>query len=139
MSAESYPCRGLLPHEGIATTVHREQGGDCDRKIRVAKRRLEHDFGPLRAMTIASWLRSVPAQTQEWSQLPCHQPEPDDGKVMIERVCESNSHALHDRKAGRVDGGQLVQIRAKIFPRLLQIVQLAWKNPYRARLVIPSM
>jgi hypothetical protein len=29
-----------------------------------------------------------------------------------------------------------VQIRApKIFPRLLQIAQLAWKNPYRAGLV----
>src|SRR5262249_18008523 len=70
------------------------------------------------------------------SKLLCHQPEPDDGKVMIERVCEPNSRALHDRKAGGVDGGQLVQIRAsKIFPRLLQIAQLAWKNPYRAGLV----
>ena len=70
------------------------------------------------------------------SQLLCHQPEPDDGKVMIERICEPNSRALHDRKAGGVDGGQLVQIRAsKIVPRLLQIAQLAWKNPYRAGLV----
>src|SRR5262249_13302729 len=70
------------------------------------------------------------------SKLLCHQPKPNDGKVMIERVCEPNSRAPHDRKAGGVDGGQLVQIRAsKIVPRLLQIAQLAWKNPYRAGLV----
>src|SRR6516225_12265607 len=70
------------------------------------------------------------------SQLLCHQPEPDDGKVMIERICEPNSRALHGRKAGSVEGGQLVQIRAsKIFPRLFQVAQLAWKNPYRAGLV----
>jgi hypothetical protein len=98
-------------------------------------------LGLLLVMTIASWLHSVPAQAQlQCSKLLCHQPEPDDGKVMIERVCEPNSRALHDRKAGGVDGGQLVQIRAsKICPRLLQIAQLAWKNPYRAELVDPSM
>ena len=124
-------------HEGIAITVRREQGGDRDRKTRVAKRRLEHDAGLLLAMTTASWLHSVPAQAQlQCSKLLCHQPEPDDAKVMIERVCEPNSRALHDRKAGGVDGGQLVQIRAsKIFPRLFQVAQLAWKNPYRAGLV----
>ena len=95
-------------------------------------------LGLLLVMTIASWLHSVPAQPRAFqcSQLLCHQTEPDDGKVMIERICEPNSRALHDRKAGGVDGGQLVQIRAsKIFPRLFQVAQLAWKNPYRAGLV----
>ena len=84
-------------------------------------------LGLLLVMAIAPWLHSVPAQARalQCPRLLCHQPEPDDGKVMIERICEPNSHALHDRKAGGVDGGQLVQIRAsKIFPRLLQIAQL---------------
>jgi hypothetical protein len=70
------------------------------------------------------------------SQLLCHQPEPDDGKVMIERICEPNSRALHDHKASGVDGGKRVQICAsKIFPRLLQVAQLARKNPYHAGFV----
>ena len=70
------------------------------------------------------------------SQLLCHQPEPDDGKVMIERICEPNSRALHDHKASGVDGGKLVQICApKIFPGLLQVAQLARQNPYCAGFV----
>jgi hypothetical protein len=44
-------------------------------------------------------------------------------------MIEANSRAPHDRKAGGVDGGQLVLIRAsKIFQRLLQVAQLAWKK-----------
>jgi hypothetical protein len=50
----------------------------------------------------------------------CHQPESDDGKVMIEGVRKPDARALHDRKARRVDGRELVQIRApEIFPGLL--------------------
>ena len=61
----------------------------------------------------------------------CHQPEPDDGEMMIERVCKPNSRALHDRKARGIDGRQFVQIRmTKVFPRLLQIAQLAGKDFY---------
>jgi hypothetical protein len=37
---------------------------------------------------------------------PGYQPEPDDSKVMIERVCEPNSRTLHEG----VDGGQLMQV-----------------------------
>ena len=60
MSAESYPCRGRLPHEGIATRVHREQGGDRDRKIRVAKRALAGDDNRfLAALRSGSNLRSA--------------------------------------------------------------------------------
>jgi len=33
-----------------------------------------------------------------------HQPEPDHGKVMIKRVCKSNSRTLHDGKAGGIHG-----------------------------------
>jgi hypothetical protein len=70
------------------------------------------------------------------SQLLCHQPESDDGKVVIERICEPDSRTLHDRKAGGIDGGQLVQVRAsKVFPRLLQVARLARKNPYCAGFV----
>ena len=36
-------------------------------------------------------------------QLLCHQPKPDNGKVVIERICKPNSRALHDRKAGGID------------------------------------
>src|SRR6266849_6884515 len=58
-----------------------------------------------------------------------HQPEPDHGKVMIERVCKTNSRALHDRKTGGIDGRQLMQVRtSKVLPRLLQIAQLAGKD-----------
>ena len=55
---------------------------------------------------------------------------------MIERVCKPDSRALHDGKAGGIDGRQLVQIRAsKVLPRLLQVAQLARKNPYHAGFV----
>jgi hypothetical protein len=64
------------------------------------------------------------------SQLLHHQPEPDIGKVVIERICAPDSRAPLDRKAGGIDGGQLVQIRAsKVFPRLLQVARLTRKNP----------
>ena len=33
-----------------------------------------------------------------------HQPETDDREVMIERVCKVDARALHDRKAGGIDG-----------------------------------
>ncbi len=56
--------------------------------------------------------------------------------MVIERVCKPNSRALHDREARRVDGRQFVQIRvAKVFPRLLQIAQLAGKDFYGAGLI----
>jgi hypothetical protein len=73
----------------------------------------------LMGTAIASWLHSFPAQAQglQCSKVLRHQPEPDDGKVMIERICESNSRALHARKAGGVDGGQLVQIRVENNPK----------------------
>ena len=66
----------------------------------------------------------------------CHYPKADDGKVMIERICDPNLRALHNREAGGIHGGQLVQIRApKIFPRVLQVARLARKNPHGAELV----
>lgn len=34
----------------------------------------------------------------------CHQPESDDGKVMIERKCKRDSRTLHDGEASCVDG-----------------------------------
>ena len=65
-----------------------------------------------------------------------HKPEPDCSEMVIERVCKPNSRALHDREARRVDGRQFVQIRVtKVFPRLLQIAQLAGKDFYGAGLI----
>lgn len=51
-----------------------------------------------------------------------HHPKSDDGIMMIERVGQPYSRPLHDREAGRIDGGQLVQVGApEVVPRLLQI------------------
>jgi len=61
-------------HQGIAIAFGREQGGGRDRKTRVVKHRLEHDVGLLLAMTIASWLHSVPAQTQSVAVLEAAMP-----------------------------------------------------------------
>ena len=59
----------------------------------------------------------------------CDQPEFDHGEVMVERICNSYSRALHDCKAGGVNRRKLAQLRAaKILPRLFQIAQLAGKN-----------
>jgi len=56
--------------------------------------------------------------------------------MVVERVCKPNSRALHDREARRVDGRQFVQIRVtKVFPRLLQIAQLAGKDFYGSGLI----
>src|SRR5438105_12864908 len=66
----------------------------------------------------------------------CHQPEPDDSEAMIERERKANSRALHDRKARRIDGRQLVQVRtSKVAPRLLQIAQLAGNDLHDTRLI----
>src|SRR4051812_49531252 len=62
-----------------------------------------------------------------------HEPETNHGKVMIEGVCKADSRTLHDRKAGRIDGGELVQFgMSKVLPGLLQIVQLAGEDTYEA-------
>jgi hypothetical protein len=48
-------------------------------------------------------------------------PEPDNSKVVIERIGKPNSCALHDRKTGAIDRRQFVQISAsEVFPRPLQ-------------------
>ena len=68
------------------------------------------------------------------SKLLCHQPEPDNGKVMIQGICKPNSGTLHDREAGSIDRRQFVQISAsEVFPGLLQIAQLAGKEFYGVR------
>jgi hypothetical protein len=95
------------------------------------------DSAPIaRGSTASCWPAKAREMHVEGAKFPlCHQPEPDNRKVMIERVGKPNSRALHDRKAGGIDGGQLVQVRAsKIFPRLLQIAQLAGKDFYGAGL-----
>lgn len=57
-------------------------------------------------------------------------------KVVVEREGESDASALHDGKAGCIDGRELVQVRAaKEFPRLFQIAQLAGENLDGAGLV----
>jgi hypothetical protein len=49
--------------------------------------------------------------------------------MMIERVCKSDLGTVHDRKAGGIDGRQLVQVRPpKVFPGLLQITQFAGED-----------
>ena len=66
----------------------------------------------------------------------CDQPETGNREVVIERERKPDAHALHDGEAGRVHGRQLVQVRApKILPRLLQIAQLAGKDPDGSRFV----
>lgn len=66
----------------------------------------------------------------------CDQPETGNREVVIERERKPNARAFHDGEAGRVHGRQLVQVRApKIFPRLLQIAQLAGKDLDGSRLV----
>jgi len=63
-----------------------------------------------------------------------YQPKSDDRKVMIERVGEPYSRTLHDREAGGIDGGQFVQVgTSEIFPRSLQIAQVAGKDVESAR------
>src|SRR6266481_5578850 len=52
---------------------------------------------------------------------------------MIERERKANARALHDGKTRRVDGRELVQVRApEVFQRLVEIAQLAGKDPHRA-------
>jgi hypothetical protein len=52
----------------------------------------------------------------------CHQPESDCSKVMIERVGHPNARSLHDRKARRIHGRQLMQVGAsKVVPGLRQV------------------
>ncbi len=63
-----------------------------------------------------------------------HHPKSDDRKVMIERVGKPYSRTLHDREAGGIDGGQFVQVGTpEIFPRSLQITQVAGKDVESAR------
>jgi hypothetical protein len=51
-----------------------------------------------------------------------HHPESDNCEVMIKRVGEPYSRALHDDEASCVDSGQFVQVGApEILPRPLQI------------------
>ena len=62
----------------------------------------------------------------------CDQPETGNREVVIERERKPNARALQDGEAGRVHGRQLAQVRPpKIFPRPLQIAQLAQKTSLR--------
>ena len=73
--------------------------------------------------------------TLQRSQLLCHQSKPDDGKVVIERICKADSRPLHNYEAGGIDSRQLMQIRAaKVFPGLFQITRFARQNLDCARL-----
>ena len=43
---------------------------------------------------------------------------------------EADPGAVHDRKARRIDGGQLVQVSSsEIFPRLIEVLQAAREDP----------
>jgi hypothetical protein len=56
--------------------------------------------------------------------------------VVIEREGEPNARPLHDGKARRIHGRELVQVRApEVFPRLRQIAQFAGQNLDRAGLM----
>ena len=53
--------------------------------------------------------------------------------MVIEREGDRDTGALHDGKAGGIDGRQLVHIRApEVSPGLLQVAQLAAKDLDRA-------
>ncbi len=55
---------------------------------------------------------------------------------MIKRTCNANARAFHDGKAGGIDGRKLVEVPvAKVYPRLLQIAQLAGKDFYDAKII----
>ena len=61
------------------------------------------------------------------------QPKAGHGEVAIEGVGQSDSRALHDREAGRIDCRELVQVgAAKVVPCLLQIAQFARKDLHGA-------
>src|SRR5687768_286423 len=50
---------------------------------------------------------------------------------MIKRVRNANARSFHNCKARRIDRRKLMQIRSsEIFPRLVQIAQLAGKDLY---------
>ena len=66
----------------------------------------------------------------------CHHSEPNHSEVMIERTCNANTRAFHDGKARGIDGRELVEVSAtKVFPRLLQIAQLAGKDFYDGEII----